>query len=117
MTREVRDESVIVRRHAAEALGIVGHAAPDGVDALAKALSDEDEHVRRNAALALARIGSNAELATPALKVALEDEDRYVRGKVAHALRRIGTPPAQEALFDFLTTSRWCHSTTKESPY
>ena len=117
LTTALQDESVDVRRHAADALGTSGQSTSAGIGPLAQALSDEDERVRRNAALSLARIGRNAEEATPALKAALKDDDRYVRGKAAEALRRIGTAEAQEALLDFLMTSRWCHTTTKDSLY
>ena len=117
LSNALRDESVAVRRHAADALGTIGQATPDGVDALSHSLRDDDTQVRRNAALALARIGPGADEAAPELKAALEDEDRYVRGKASHALRRIGTPEAREALIDFLVTSQWCYSTTKDSLY
>ena len=117
LTQALSDESIAVRRYAAEALGTAGQLTSDGVAGLSGVLGHEDELLRRNATLALARIGAEAQDATSALTAALEDEDRYVRGKAAHALRRIGSPEAQEALLHFLTTSQWCHSTTKESMY
>ncbi len=111
------DASVEVRRHAADGLGIAGQRSADGVPALIDALGDPDEILRRNACLALARIGAPADAATPALARALNDENRYVRGKAAHALRRIGTTQATDALLQFLLTSQYCYSTTKDSLY
>ena len=113
----MHDESIEVRRHAVDALGISGQHSAAGVPALIDALSNEDEFTRRSAALALSRIGEQAEEATPALAHALNDEDRYVRGKAVHALQRIGTQEAQDALVHFLLTSQWCYSTTKDSLY
>ena len=81
----LNDESIEVRRHAVDALGISLQNSASGVPALIGALADEDEFTRRNAALALSRIGEQAEEATPALAHALNDEDRYVRGKAVHA--------------------------------
>ena len=69
------------------------------------------------ATLALARIGVHAEEAVPALKSTLQDENRYVRGQAVHALYRTGTPEAKDILIEHLMTSRWCHSTTKESTH
>ena len=115
LTKALSDESIPVRRHAAEALGTASQLTSDGVGPLAGVLGHEDDLLRRYATLALARIGSNAHEATSELIEALEDEDRYVRGKAAHALRRIGTPDAQDALIHFLTSSLWCYSTTKDS--
>jgi hypothetical protein len=115
--RAVDDESVYVRRHAAEALGTTSQGGSTGVPPLMHSLIDEDTRVRRNATLALARIGAAAGAAVPLLARSLADEDRYVRGNAAHALRRIGTPAAVEALLEFMSTSRWCPLTTRDSPY
>lgn len=113
----LRDESVLVRRHAAEALGTVTQRDSSAAGPLAQMFGDENVEVRRNAALALARIGPHADESTGALADALEDNDRYVRGKAAHALRRIGTDTAMDSLLRFLETSRWCYSTTQDSLY
>ena len=113
----LRDESVLVRRYAAEALGTVTQRDSSAAGPLAQMFGDESVEVRRNAALALARIGPHADESTGALADALEDNDRYVRGKAAHALRRIGTDTAMDSLLRFLETSRWCYSTTQDSLY
>ena len=117
LTAALNDESIEVRRHAVDALGISLQNSANGVPALIQALGDKDEFMRRGAALALSRIGEKAEEATPALTHALNDENRYVRGKAVHALQRIGTPAAQDALVHFLLTSQWCYSTNKDSLY
>lgn len=113
----LEDESIEVRRHVVDALGICLQHTDNGVPALIEALGDEDEFMRRGAALALSRIGEKSEEAVPALTHALNDENRYVRGKAVHALQRIGTPAAQNALVHFLLTSQWCYSTNKDSLY
>jgi len=51
------------------------------------------------------------------LQLALNDENRYVRFNAALALREIGTRRAQEILFDYLFTSRWCPLTTSDSTF
>lgn len=111
------DPSAWARHHAAEALGTIARNPQVAVPALREALRDPDGQVRFNAAYALARFGPSAEAAIPALREALRDEDRYVIGHAVSALRRIGTPEATEVLLDFLTASRWCPLTTKESMY
>ena len=111
------DESELVRVHAAEGLGTAGQGSAAAVPALIDALKDESENVRRQATLALARIGVHAEEAVPALKSTLQDENRYVRGQAVHALCRTGTSEAKDILIEHLMTSRWCHSTTKESTH
>ena len=84
---------------------------------LTDGLSDNHFAVRDNAARALAKLGALAEPAIPALVAQLEDEDRYVRFHAALALKQIQTPEAQEALFNYLFTSRWCALTTNETPF
>jgi HEAT repeat protein len=117
LRRAVEDESVYVRRHAAEALGTTSQGLSTGVLPLMRSLTDEDIRVRRNATLALARIGAAAEEAVPLLARSLADDDRYVRGNAAHALRCIRTPAAVEVLLEYMATSRWCPLTTRDSPY
>ena len=110
------DESLQVRRHAAEAIGIAGPSSADGVPALIDALQSQDDELRRNnSALALAKTGEHASEAVPMLKGTLRDRDRYVRGQAVEALRRIGTPEARQVLIDDLMTSRWCEITTSDS--
>ena len=79
LLQAINDESMSVRRQAAEALGMVG-AGSSTVPALIDAPSDEGGGVRRSVALTLARIGPEAEEAVPALVRALRDPDKYVRG-------------------------------------
>ena len=106
LVHAINDESMSVRRQAAEALGMVG-AGSFAVPALIDALSDEDRGVRKSVVLTLARIGPEAEEAVPALVRALRDSDKYVRGKASHALQRINTAEARGALLKFLVASRW----------
>ncbi len=112
-----RDESAAVRGGAVEALGLVSQSTSEAVPALVDALEDEDIWVRRNTSLALARLGNHAQEAIPALEASLKADNRYVRANCAHALYRMGTPVAKEILLDFLLTSRWCPSTTRESTF
>ena len=116
----LRDESEVVRGHAADALGIVyggaGDAAPAAA-ALAGAVQDENEIVRRNAALSLARIGAGAggaaEQVADALAAGLTDESHYVRGYAVLGLRRLGTPRAGRELLGYLESTRWDPSQTR----
>ena len=85
------------------------------VPALIAYLRDEDPQTRFNAAYSLSSFGDAAADAVPALAAALDDDNRYVSGHTVTALRHIGTPEAQVALLDFLSASRWCAATTKES--
>jgi hypothetical protein len=113
----LNDPSAWVRHHAAEALGTIARNPRAAVPALAGALRDPDGQVRFNAAYALARFGPAAGPAIPALSEALRDDNRYTVGHAVAALRRIGTPEAEETLLDFLTATRWCPITSKESMF
>ena len=117
LARALRDSCVQVRRHAAETLGTIGESAQHAVPALIDALHDSDDHVRFDTALALAQIGKSASDAVPALVNALKDENRYVRFNASIALEWIGTPEAIDALLRFLSTFRWCHTTTNTSTF
>ena len=123
LTRAAQDASQSVRRHATEGLGLIGQLVSEDMDLsetvhiLTDGLSDNHFAVRDNAARALAKLGTLAEPAIPALVRQLEDEDRYVRFHAALALKQIQTPAAQNALFDYLFTSRWCALTTNETPF
>ena len=55
--------------------------------------------------------------ATEGLVAALDDGNRYVRNHAVEALQRVGTPEARQALYDFLTVSRWCPITNRESTF
>ena len=117
LTRAVRDESGAVRSHAAEALGTTGQLSPTAVPALITALRDSKEIVRRSAAFALAQLGPHAKDAVHVLQNVLFDTNRYVRGDAVHALHRIGTKEASDVLLRYLTRSRWCPLTTRESTH
>jgi len=112
------DDSDWVRRNAAEALGTMVGASDAAVPALCSMLKDPDGQTRYEAAYSLARMGEGAAAAVPALADALRDTDnRYVSGHSVTALQRIGTAEAQTALIDYLSASRWCSMTTKESTF
>lgn len=123
LTRAAQDTSQSVRRHATEGLGLIGQLVSEDKDlsevvqVLTDGLRDNHFAVRDNAARALAKLGTLAEPAIPALVTQLEDEDRYVRFHAALALKQIRTPKAQNALFDYLFTSRWCALTTSHTPF
>ena len=123
LAHAAQDASQGVRRHATEGLGLIGQLVAEDMDlseivrTLTAGLSDTYYPVRDNAARALAKFGTLAEPAMPALVAQLEDEDRYVRFHAALALKQIQTPEAQNALFDYLFTSRWCALTTNEAPF
>ena len=102
LTAALNDESIEVRRHAVDALGISLQNSADGVPALIGALADEDEFMRRGAALALSRIGEQAEEATPALAHALQ------RRKPLRA--RQGRPCAPAHRHNGKRRMRWCTS-------
>ena len=112
------DDSDWVRRNAAEALGTMFGASDTAVPALCSMLKNPDGQTRYEAAYSLARMGEDAAAAVPALSDALRDTDnRYVSGHSITALQRIGTTEAQTALIDYLSASRWCSMTTKESTF
>ena len=123
LAHAAQDTSEGVRRHATEGLGLIGQLVSEDMDlseivrTLTAGLSDNHYPVRDNAARALAKLETLAEPAIPALVAQLEDEDRYVRFHAALALKQIQTPEAQNALFDYLFTSRWCALTTNEAPF
>ncbi|MGG7379615.1 HEAT repeat domain-containing protein, partial [Escherichia coli] len=58
-----------VRVSGAVAIGAIGPAAKDAVDALAKALKDKSKAVKEAALEALGDIGPDAKSALPAIKV------------------------------------------------
>ena len=118
LAKLIRDESELVRFTVAEALGFVLYESEQVVSALCSLLKDESGQVRYEAAYGLARIGSKAGSAVKALTEALYDEDnRYVSGHSATALQRIQSPEANESLINYLSSSRWCSMTNKESTF
>ncbi len=94
---EYKDDAMVVRPSAADALGKVGPAAKEVVPALIAALKDKDKEVRMSATFALIEIGGAA---VPALIAALKDENREMRWRAANALGQIGfaAPDAVRAL-------------------
>ena len=118
LTRAADDESDTVRSHAAEALGTTGQLSPTAVPALITALRDSKEIVRRSAAFALAQLGPHAKDAVHVLQnVLLRHKSIRSRGDAVHALHRIGTKEASDVLLRYLTRSRWCPLTTRESTH
>ena len=118
LAKLITDESELVRFTVAEALGFVLYESEQVVSALCSLLKDESGQVRYEAAYGLARIGSKAGSAVKALTEALYDEDnRYVSGHSATALQRIQSPEANESLINYLSSSRWCSMTNKESTF
>ena len=91
------DATILVRRWAAEALGLIGAGRPEALKALRKALKDWDSAVRCSAAFALGRLGPEAATAADALIAMLKDPHPNVYREVAVALGKIG-PPAIEQL-------------------
>ena len=118
-----QDDSEGVRRNATEGLGLIGQLVSEDMDlsetvqVLTARLQDDHFAVRDNAARSLAKLGTLAEPAVSTLITQLEDEDRYVRFHAALALKQIQTPKAQDALFNYLFTSRWCALTTNHTPF
>lgn len=98
LTKALDDDSVLVCRLAAEALGKLGEDAAPSVGKLIELLRHEDGHVRVAAAQALGQIGPDAEAAVPALTKLLEkDKIRQVREAARQALNELNSEePAPE---------------------
>lgn len=87
LIRATASRSVLLRRAAANTLGLIGPAADPAVPALVDlVLFDESEEVRDLAARALGRIGPAAE---PSLVQLLRDRDAEVRVRAARAMREL----------------------------
>lgn len=98
LIRATRHESPLLRRAAANTLGLVGPAAePAASELVDLVLFDEHEEVRDLAARALARIGGAAGQALARL---LADPETEVRERAANALVQLGSvdPETLEAL-------------------
>jgi HEAT repeat protein len=94
LARLLRDQSWVVRSHAAKAAGSA--RATELAPRLAELLEDEVWWVRQNAALALSELGDRA---VAALLPRLHSADRFARNKAAEVLVRIGYAAQQlEAL-------------------
>ena len=115
VAKAVSDQSVVVRRSAVEALGLLKEPVELTLPALEHGLRDDDDQVRFTAALSLLRLGSRSAGALPALEAALRDENRYVRAHAVDALRRIGTSEALNIALDYLSAHRWCPTTTPDN--
>jgi HEAT repeat protein len=87
LIRATRDESLLLRRAAANTLGLIGRVAePAASELVDLVLFDEQEEVRDLAARALARIGGTAEQALARL---LADREASVRERAARALTQL----------------------------
>ena len=115
VAKAVADPSVLVRRSAVEALGLIKEPANVTIPALEDGLRDADGQVRFTAAQSFQRLGTKAVAAVPALQAALRDENRYVRASAVDALRRVGTNEALNIALDYLSAHRWCPTTTPEN--
>jgi HEAT repeat protein/uncharacterized protein (DUF697 family)/GTPase SAR1 family protein len=100
---KLRDPAPLVRRRAAEALGLLKDRS--AVGPLGRALLDADAGVRAQAAEALGRVRSVGALGplTAVLKI---DRDAAVRVKAVAALGELGDPDAGPALADRLRDDR-----------
>jgi HEAT repeat protein len=97
------DESVEVRKKAAEALGELGD--PRAVEPLAKALKDDESvEVREEAAEALGELGDSRAV-EPLAQALKDDESVEVRKKAAEALGELGDSRAIEPLAQALKDS------------
>jgi len=83
------DPDIIMRRHAAYALGDIGSSASGVVSKLIEALDHSDPWLRVAAALALGKIGPAASSAAPALKRLTSDPHSTVSSNAATALEKI----------------------------
>jgi hypothetical protein len=95
----LRSEDVLIRQHAASALGEFGQDAKEAVPALIEMLNDERVAVRADVARALNKIEPDvvAKVAVPALIVGLTDENLSGRTKSVDVLGEIG-PNAKAAV-------------------
>src|SRR5262249_40811646 len=58
LIKALEDQDKVVRRTAAQALGVIGAKDADAVSGLIKAIGDDDGFVRRSAAEALGKVGA-----------------------------------------------------------
>ncbi|MFO0815495.1 MAG: HEAT repeat domain-containing protein [Gemmatales bacterium] len=93
-----KDRDVLVRRSAAEALGVIGADSKMTIAALSKAMKDTDTEVIARASTSISKYGKDA---VPVLRQALAEKDNQVRKYAADALASIG-PDAKEAVPDLL---------------
>jgi HEAT repeat protein len=98
LIRDLRSDKPLVRRDAAEQLGIAKDAR--GVEPLLTALQDDDEGVRREVAKALGEVGDVR--AVKPLGQMLDDTDEFVRVNALGALERIRSDEAVNLIVDGL---------------
>jgi HEAT repeat protein len=91
LAEALRDDSDVVRRLAADALGRFGVEAERAVPAVCTLVEDTSPNVRAAAMYALGRIGPSDAESNRALLAALKDEDEFVRYQAGAALTRRGT--------------------------
>jgi HEAT repeat protein len=104
MALKNKDEEAKVRADAAGALGRLGVADPETLQALREALKDEHTGVRASAAEALGDLGATDPQTLQALREALKDEHTGVRASAAEALGDLGAtdPQTLQALREVL---------------
>ena len=100
----LQDEDSGVRYGATDALGKLGNASPQVVEALLSQLQDENFRVRSGAANALGNLGNASPQVVEALLSRLQDEDSGVRSGATYALSNLGnaSPQVVEALLSRL---------------
>ncbi|MDZ8137842.1 MAG: HEAT repeat domain-containing protein [Nostoc sp. DedQUE04] len=100
----LKDESDDVRNSAASALGKLGNASPQVVEALLSLFKDESEIVRDSAVVALANLGNASPQIVEALLGLFKDESWNVRNSSASALGKLGnaSPQVVKALLGLL---------------
>lgn len=96
----------LARRHAAQALGVMGPPAAEAVPALIEVLNDENFTTRGYAELALGRMGSAAVLP---LIDALHHQSYRVRRGAVRALAEVGSEagPAIPHLIEAMASEDW----------
>jgi HEAT repeat protein len=77
-----------MRQAVVEALGAIGEASKEVVEALSKRLREDDDAVIRSTSVA-ALAAMQARSAVPALKVAFRDPSQLVREQVLRALQQL----------------------------
>jgi HEAT repeat protein len=90
-----KNEDFEVRGLAALALGELGTASVQVVDALVGRLTDDNSQVRSNAVKALSKLGNTSVQVVDALLLRLADEDSLVRRYAADALGNLGNTSVQ----------------------
>jgi HEAT repeat protein len=105
LIKQLKDQSVVNRRTAAQQLGARGVRAVEAVPAMIEALGDSEAVVRSSVAEALGGIGVTAKASVPTLLKLLKDADAGVRETAAEALADIGAdaPKVVPALLELLS--------------